>query len=147
MRAPKFNLAYAAATALLLTSAAWVRDAAYGQNGRKGDRSLTPSEVADLAASFQQAVVDVLVARCDQALRRTGHRTLSVGGGVAANQALREALERRLRPRGIRILFPTRPLCTDNAAMAAVAAERFRQGDFDPLDLDAVAGLVRTAAG
>jgi N6-L-threonylcarbamoyladenine synthase len=94
---------------------------------------------ADLAASFQQAAVDVLVAKSRQALRATGLRRLAVGGGVAANRALRSALERMAGAERVELFIPPLSLCTDNAAMAALAAERWRRGDFAGLDLEAVA--------
>lgn len=94
---------------------------------------------ADLAASFQQAVVDVLVAKSRQALRRTGLQRLAVGGGVAANKALRSGLENMIAAERGELFIPPMTLCTDNAAMAAMAVERWRLGEFSPLDLDAVA--------
>jgi N6-L-threonylcarbamoyladenine synthase len=93
---------------------------------------------ADLAASFQQAVVDVLVEKSRQALRRTQSRRLAVGGGVAANRALRAALERMATEDGAELFIPPPRLCTDNAAMAALAVEKWGLQDFAPLDLDAV---------
>ena len=93
---------------------------------------------ADLAASFQQAVVDVLVAKSRQALRCTGLKRLAVGGGVCANQALRSALEAMCRTEHVELFIPAMALCTDNAAMAAVAVEKWKGGDFASLDLDAV---------
>ncbi|HEY7156313.1 MAG TPA: tRNA (adenosine(37)-N6)-threonylcarbamoyltransferase complex transferase subunit TsaD [Gemmataceae bacterium] len=93
---------------------------------------------ADLAASFQKAVVDVLVAKSRQALRRTGLRRLAVGGGVAANRCFRTALEEMTREEEAELFVPPLSLCTDNAAMAAVAVEKWRHGAFAPLDLDAV---------
>jgi N6-L-threonylcarbamoyladenine synthase len=93
---------------------------------------------ADLAASFQQAVVDVLVAKSRQALRQTGLQRLAVGGGVAANRCLRSALERMTREEGAELLVPPLNLCTDNAAMAAVAVEKWLRREWAPLDLDAV---------
>jgi N6-L-threonylcarbamoyladenine synthase len=98
---------------------------------------------ANLAASFQQAVIDVLVAKCRLALRRTGLPRLAVGGGVAANRALRAALEEMARAEGVELLIAPLELCTDNAAMAALAVEKWHQGDWAPLDLDAVPTLVR----
>jgi N6-L-threonylcarbamoyladenine synthase len=92
---------------------------------------------ADLAASFQQAVVDVLVAKARQALQRTGLRRLAVGGGVAANRPLRAALERMAAEETAELFIPPLSLCTDNAAMAAMAVERWRLGEFSTLDLDA----------
>lgn len=99
----------------------------------------------DLAASFQEAVVDVLVAKCSHALQQTGRQTLCVGGGVAANGRLRAALEELAASRGIRVYIAPRELCTDNAVMGALAAERLRAGQHDPLDLDIEAGLVRSS--
>jgi N6-L-threonylcarbamoyladenine synthase len=93
---------------------------------------------ADVAASFQQAVVDVLVGKARQALRQTGLNRLAVGGGVAANRALRTALEAMARQEGARLFIPPMDLCTDNAAMAVMAVEKWRLGRFDSLDLDAV---------
>ncbi len=98
---------------------------------------------ANLAASFQEAVVDVLVAKARQALRRTGLHRLAVGGGVAANRRLRVALEEMTREEKAELFIPPLALCTDNAAMAALAVEKWRRGAWAPLDLDAVPTLVR----
>ena len=92
---------------------------------------------ADLAASFQRAVVDVLVAKSRQALHRTGLKRLAGGGGVCANQALRSALETMCQKEEAELFIPPMALCTDNAAMAAVAVEKWKAGDFASLDLDA----------
>jgi tRNA N6-adenosine threonylcarbamoyltransferase len=73
---------------------------------------------ADLAASYQEAIVDSLIARTERALERTGIDRLAVGGGVAANGELR----RRLRELPVALHVPPRALCTDNAAMIASAA-------------------------
>lgn len=93
---------------------------------------------ADLAASFQQAAIDVLVAKSRQALRRTGLKRLAVGGGVAANRCLRNALEAMTREEGAELVVPPLALCTDNAAMAAIAVEKWRRKDWAALDLNAV---------
>jgi N6-L-threonylcarbamoyladenine synthase len=99
---------------------------------------------ADLAASFQQAVIDVLVDKSRQALRKTGLRQLAVGGGVAANTCLRSCLTDMAAAEKIELFIPPLSFCTDNAAMAAMAVEKWRLGQFAPLDLDAVAsGKVR----
>ncbi len=95
---------------------------------------------ADIAASFQQAVVDVLVGKARQALRRTGLTRLAVGGGVTANRAFRAALERMAAEEHAELFVPPLELCTDNAAMAAVAVEKWRRQDWAPLDLDAIPG-------
>jgi N6-L-threonylcarbamoyladenine synthase len=93
---------------------------------------------ADLAASFQAAVVEVLVAKCRQALQRTGLRRLAVGGGVAANKCFRGALEEMVRQEKAELIIPPLALCTDNAAMAALAVEKWRRREWAPLDLDAI---------
>jgi N6-L-threonylcarbamoyladenine synthase len=93
----------------------------------------------DIAASFQEAVVDCLLDRTVHALRRAGKVTaLVVAGGVAANGAVRSALEQLAGEHGLRFVAPPLWLCTDNAAMIAWAgAERFAAGLFDPLDVPA----------
>ncbi|MEX0704246.1 MAG: tRNA (adenosine(37)-N6)-threonylcarbamoyltransferase complex transferase subunit TsaD [Planctomycetales bacterium] len=105
---------------------------------------LTESRVADLAASFQEAVVDVLAAKCRQALERCGHRTLCVGGGVAANSRLRARLAETAATLGAELLLAPREYCTDNAAMAAIAWELLARGRTAELDLDVTPGLVRS---
>jgi N6-L-threonylcarbamoyladenine synthase len=109
-----------------------MRDRGY----QKGD-ALPPELRADLAASFQQAVIDVLAGKAGKALAQTGLKTLCVGGGVAANRPLRDALAEMAKARGARLVIPPFELCTDNAAMAAMAVEHYRAGQFAPLDLDA----------
>jgi N6-L-threonylcarbamoyladenine synthase len=84
---------------------------------------------ADLAASFQEAVVDVLAAKCAAALEREALGVLVVAGGVGANARLRERLEADARHRGTRVYFPPLALCTDNGAMIAFAAAlKYAQG-------------------
>ena len=97
---------------------------------------------ADIAASFQQAVIDVLVAKSRQALRSTQCKRLAVGGGVAANQGLRSALEAMTQAEAAELFIPPLVLCTDNAAMAAMAVEKWRRQEWSGLDLDAVPSLV-----
>jgi N6-L-threonylcarbamoyladenine synthase len=93
---------------------------------------------ADLAASFQRAVIDVLVEKARQALSRTALNRLAVGGGVAANHSFRSALEQMASAAGAELFIPPLSLCTDNAAMAAMAVEKWQAGEFAPRDLDAV---------
>jgi N6-L-threonylcarbamoyladenine synthase len=93
---------------------------------------------ADVAASFQQAVLDVLVAKAWQALRQTGLKRLAVGGGVAANRPLRAALERMTNEEGAELFIPPLSLCTDNAAMCAMAVEKWKRQEWAPADLDAM---------
>jgi N6-L-threonylcarbamoyladenine synthase len=84
---------------------------------------------ADLAASFQAAVVDVLVAKCLDALDREGLQRIVIAGGVGANESLRACLKRETEQRGANVYFPPLRLCTDNGAMIAFAAAlKFPQG-------------------
>jgi len=98
--------------------------------------------VPDIAASFQQAVVDVLVRKAMMAIDRTGVKTLLLAGGVAANQRLRESLEQVMAERTVRLVCPPPIFCTDNGAMIAVAGYyHYLAGDFAPWTLNAVPGL------
>jgi N6-L-threonylcarbamoyladenine synthase len=102
--------------------------------------ALTDQQKADLCASFQAAVVDVLVGKTLRAAERTGARDILVGGGVSANSGLRAAMIAAGQRTGRRVHFPAKALCTDNAAMLAVAYHKFLRGDFAGLDLQASAG-------
>jgi N6-L-threonylcarbamoyladenine synthase len=107
---------------------------------------LDPQLVNDLAASFTEAVVDCLWGKTSLALKRTGLKTLCVGGGVAANSRLRERLQTECARGGIELFIPPMKLCTDNAVMGAIAVERLRGGLTESLDLDVYPGLVRQRA-
>lgn len=87
-------------------------------------RGADPNEqfYADVAHAFQDAVVDVLVAKCVLAMERTGLARLVVAGGVGANRQLRSALEIRAAASGFDVFYPEPELCTDNGAMIALAA-------------------------
>ena len=89
---------------------------------------------ADLAASYQRAIIEALAVRCERALEQTGLERLAIGGGVAANGKLRE----RLTGLGVELEVPPRELCTDNAAMIASAAryvEQLRYPEYLELDV------------
>jgi len=105
--------------------------------------SLSPAFVADVAASFQEAVVDVLVAKTLAAARETGMSRVCVGGGVAANSRFRERLVTACEAAGLELHVAPPALCTDNAVMGAIAIERFKAGLVENLDLDVTPGLVR----
>jgi N6-L-threonylcarbamoyladenine synthase len=95
--------------------------------------------VADLAASFQEAVVDALAGKTLQALEEFGARQVALAGGVAANLPLRQRIQ-QLSP--VPVLVPPVALCTDNGAMIAAAAyRRFQAGERAGLDLDAIPNL------
>ena len=87
---------------------------------------------ADLAASFQQAVVDTLVIKCERAIAETGARALVMSGGVSANRLLRQTLK-SLETSGIQVAYPAPEFCTDNGAMIAFAGlMRLSHGQIDP---------------
>jgi len=109
-------------------------------------KELGASEVCDIAASFQEAVVDCLVGKAELAVKRTGFRTLCVGGGVAANARLRERLELAAENGRFTLHVPPLSLCTDNAVMGAIAVERLRAGLFEDLALDIGPGPERASS-
>ena len=114
-----------------------------GQDARSTGGPAPPGVVADVAASFQEAVVDVLVAKTRQALARTGMRRLGVGGGVAANARFRERIAAMAAEVGVELFIPPLSLCTDNAAMAGIALAKLAAGQVADLDIDVTPGLVR----
>ncbi len=111
------------------------------------ERSGEPVPVADVAASFQEAVCDVLTRKAVDAAATEGVDDLLLGGGVAANSRLRVLLEERASARGIRVRVPRPGLCTDNGAMvAALGAEVVARGHPpSPLDLPADSSLPVTS--
>jgi len=108
-----------------------------------GLERLAPRELADIAASFQQAVIDVLVRKTMLAVARTGLRTVVLGGGVAANTTLRSALAAACAERKLAFHAAKTAYCTDNAAMiAALGYHQLQAGDTAGLDLDAYASAL-----
>ena len=98
--------------------------------------------VADIAASFQKAVVDVLTDHTTAAATRTGSAHIAIAGGVASNSLLRTEMTRKAGLLGIQVTYPAPIFCTDNAAMIAVAGHhKFLKGEFSEADLNAVPGL------
>ncbi len=118
----------------------------YAARGVPGPDQLSetpPERVNDLAAAFQEAAVEVLVHKARLALQQTGHQRICVGGGVAANRLFREQLQQMASRENIELLIAPLQLCTDNAAMAAIAWEYFTDNRFASLDADVLPGLVR----
>lgn len=97
---------------------------------------------ADVAASFQKAVTDVLVANAMHAVEEYGADTFAIAGGVASNSALRAAMQEACAKRGVKFCYPSPVYCTDNAAMIGVAAYyEYRKGTRSGWDLNAVPNL------
>ena len=112
-----------------------------GQNASKEDIEAAEYEadfVADMAASFQEAVVDVVVEKSCSAVERTGARALIVGGGVAANSVLRRRLLHRAGERGFEVYLAPGQFCCDNAAIiAGLGYHQLKAGRTAPLTVEA----------
>ena len=98
--------------------------------------------VPDVAASFQQAVLEVIVKKTVGAAVQMKKDKIVMAGGVASNSRLREMMEEACAKEGIRLYYPTPILCTDNAAMIGCAAYyKYKAGHVDDLTLDAIPHL------
>ena len=98
---------------------------------------LERQQIADIAASFQEAAVDILLTKTLRACQRTGMKQLVVGGGVAANRRLRERLTQASQARNLHVVFPPPVLCVDNGAMVAgLAFEHLQKGKQAALSLN-----------
>ena len=101
---------------------------------------MTDQQIADIAASFQAAVVDVLTKKTQRAAEKVGAKTVLLGGGVAANSAVRTSLEEMCEKTGRKLLIAPRSLCTDNAVMvASLAYHKYKAKMFADLTLEAKA--------
>ena len=99
--------------------------------------SMSESQIADIAASFQAAVVDVLVSKTKRAADRVGAKTILLGGGVAANNTLRSRLQELADDTNRKLLVAPKPYCTDNAVMvASLAYYKYKAGQFADLTLE-----------
>lgn len=97
---------------------------------------------ADVAASFQQSVMDVIVDKAMMGAERTGRKKIVLAGGVAANSLLRRMMENSCNENGVKLYSPPPVLCTDNAAMIACAAHyKYKAGIVDDMSLDAYPGI------
>jgi N6-L-threonylcarbamoyladenine synthase len=109
---------------------------------RKEEREGKKTPVPDIAASFQEAVVDVQVQKTMAAAEEKGVTSVLLGGGVVANSRLRERMAEEAEKRGLRLLFPSAELCTDNGAMiASVGYFRLMRGERSSFDVGADPGL------
>jgi N6-L-threonylcarbamoyladenine synthase len=102
---------------------------------------MSQQEIADIAASFQAAVIDVLVRKAEMAADKFSAKSILLGGGVAANTLLREELEKMANRTGRKLLVAPKKYCTDNAVMiASLAYHKFKAGMFADMSLEAKAG-------
>ncbi len=118
----------------------------YGPGRKYGStQHLSKQQLADVAASAQEAIVDPLVSKTLAAARRTGVGTVTIGGGVAANRRLRQRMQQACDEAGLRLILTPLEYCTDNAAMIAqLGAALLEAGHTAGLDLEPRGGLRRS---
>lgn len=105
------------------------------RDGLKTDPAFIDKNRADLAASLQHTIIEILLDKLRRAVEQTGVRTVAIGGGVSANSGVRDAVARFCAERGIRAFIPERVFTTDNAAMVAIAGYfKYLDSDFCPYD-------------
>lgn len=105
--------------------------------GQNAANSMSQQQIADIAASFQRAIVDILVEKTRKAIETIGAKTILLGGGVAANGALRDAMAELCDSYAIKLLIAPKPYCTDNAVMvASLAYHKFKAAMFTDLTLE-----------
>lgn len=112
-----------------------------GQDSRNTSEipKLTEQEIADIAASFQEAVIDVLVDKTIFAATKFSIKSIILGGGVACNSRLRQKLSDAAKQCGIPLFYPSKKLCMDNAAMVAgLAYHKYREKKFSNLEVEAM---------
>jgi len=118
----------------------WLRE--YRKNPNNTTEPLDRKLLADLCASFQTAVVDVLIEKTFRAAEELHIREIAIAGGVSANSELRRRMEERATKEGFRLHIPRFEYCTDNAAMIAMTGWiKLERGDFSNLDLSPVPNL------
>ncbi len=112
-----------------------------GQNSKNTSEipKLTDNEIANVAASFQEAVVDVLVGKTIFAATKFSTKSIIIGGGVACNSRLRQKLTDAAKRRKIPLFYPSKKLCMDNAAMVAgLAFHKYGEKEFSNLEVEAM---------
>ena len=102
----------------------------------KADPEFVSKNMADLAASLQRTIIEILLDKLRKAVKQTGARTVAIGGGVSANSGVRAAVEKFCAEEGLEAFIPERVFTTDNAAMVAIAGYfKYIDKDFCPYNL------------
>lgn len=106
------------------------------RDGVKADPEFVSKNMADLAASLQRTIIEILLDKLRKAVKQTGARTVAIGGGVSANSGVRAAVEKFCAEEGLEAFIPERVFTTDNAAMVAIAGYfKYIDKDFCPYNL------------